>query len=68
MQQGHVSKYVFDQRQVDVLQPRYQMEDALCAVTQYAIQEVGIRSWVQGHVWVYVDCGPEQLCTDSAAR
>jgi len=40
-QQGRVREYVFDKRQVDGF--RYRMEDALRAVTRYAIREARLK-------------------------
>jgi ATP-dependent RNA helicase DDX56/DBP9 len=40
-QQGRVSEYVFDKKQVDAF--RYRMEDALRAVTRYAIREARLK-------------------------
>jgi ATP-dependent RNA helicase DDX56/DBP9 len=40
-QQGRVREYVFDKKQVDAF--RYRMEDALRAVTRYAIREARLK-------------------------
>ena len=40
-QQGRVREYVFDKRQVDAF--RYRMEDALRAVTRYAVREARLK-------------------------
>ena len=40
-QQGRVREYVFDKKQVDAF--RYRMEDALHAVTRYAIREARLK-------------------------